>query len=176
MQIPGSHAILLDQHLWEPEEDSGWFLGALENQRQRQEGSGRFLEKSVSPVLLLHLLSAMLTQRSLKVFRDSIQYTIIKVSKEGGKWLTISEWALRTNNLICGVLCTEEPCAFNIYQAPTLISKTRTLPPKIASNWWSMFLNISILGTIILSVWISPQHVQCPRSLSPKYQFHSQSF
>lgn len=61
MQIPGSCAILLHQHLWEPEEGPGWFLGALENQWQRQRsGVADSRGKGVSPVLLLHLLLAML--------------------------------------------------------------------------------------------------------------------
>lgn len=53
------------------------------------------------------------------------------VRKEGGKWLSISEWELRINNLICRVLCTEEPSAFNITKLllPS-IRKTRTLSIK----------------------------------------------
>lgn len=57
MQILGSCAILLGQHLWEPEEGPG----ALENQWQRQRrGVADSRGKGVSLVLLLHLLLAML--------------------------------------------------------------------------------------------------------------------
>lgn len=109
MQIPGSRATLLDPHLWEPERALGWLRGALENQWQTEEGDGRLQGKECPPPGAPSSPLGTVSSQSLKDFRNSTIYN------EAGKWLTISKWELRINNLMCRLLCTEEPCASNIY-------------------------------------------------------------